>query len=258
MFKFGIVQYPKKLSMSEKIFNEYFQKINMDAVYEGLNINPDNFDIQIQNILNEYFGLNVTVPYKERVFKYLNAATDSAIFLSAINTIHKGIGYNTDWIGFYNSIINEDLNGKIIVLGAGGAAKAILYGLYKIGVDRITLINRTYDRAIQLKKLFDKKIKINVEEYGKLNILINDMDIFINTTSLGMFNEKLPIKLHEKLKLIYDVVYFHTPLQKEAEKVGIKTINGKMMWYYQAVENLKIWNVYNEHTFKKVFFKYSK
>jgi len=53
MFKFGIVQYPKKLSMSEKIFNEYFQKINMDAVYEGLNINPDNFDIQIQNILNE-------------------------------------------------------------------------------------------------------------------------------------------------------------------------------------------------------------
>ncbi|WGS64411.1 shikimate dehydrogenase family protein [Marinitoga aeolica] len=252
ILRFGIVQYPKKLSMSEKVFNKYFQEINIDAVYEGININPSDFDFKIKDVLNNYYGLNITVPYKERIFKYLNAATDSAIFLSAINTIHKGIGYNTDWIGFYNSIINEDLNGDILVLGAGGAAKAILYGLYKIGIDRVKLINRTYERAIELKKLFNKKIKIEIEKYEKINTIINDVDIFINTTSLGMFNERLPVKLNEKLSLVYDVVYFHTPLQKKAESLGIKTINGKMMWYYQAVENLKIWNLFNEEKFLKI------
>jgi shikimate dehydrogenase len=252
ILRFGIVQYPKKLSMSERIFNKYFQEINIDAVYEGININPNDFDFKIKDILNNYYGLNITVPYKERIFKYLDSATDSAIFLSAINTIHKGIGYNTDWVGFYNSILNEDLNGNILVFGAGGATKAILYGLHKIGVDKIILINRTYERAVELKNLFNKKIKIDIEKYEKINTIINDVDIFINSTSLGMFNERLPVKLNKKLNLVYDVVYFHTPLQKEAESLGIKTINGKMMWYYQAIENLKIWNIYNEKIFNKI------
>lgn len=252
ILRFGIVQYPKKLSMSERIFNKYFQEINIDAVYEGININPNDFDFKIKDILNNYYGLNITVPYKERIFKYLDSATDSAIFLSAINTIHKGIGYNTDWVGFYNSILNENLNKNILVFGAGGATKAILYGLHKIGVDKIILINRTYERAVELKKLFDKKIKIKIEKYEKINTIINDVDIFINTTSLGMFNERLPIKLNKKLSLLYDVVYFHTPLQKEAESLGIKTINGKMMWYYQAIENLKIWNLFDEEKFFKI------
>ncbi|WP_240739554.1 shikimate dehydrogenase family protein [Marinitoga lauensis] len=250
--RFGIIQYPAKLSLSEKIFNEYFKEININAIYEGININPEDFDLKIKNILDNYFGLNITVPFKERVFKYLSAATDSAIFLSAINTIHKGIGYNTDWIGFYNSIKNEDLNGKIMVFGAGGAARAILYGLYKLGIDKVVLINRTYDRAIKLKNLFDKKMDIKVLDFDKLNEEIKDTNVFINTTSIGMFGEKIPLRLSNNINLVYDVVYYATPLQNEAKEKGIKFINGKMMWYYQAIENLKIWNIYDERIFNKI------
>lgn len=253
ILRLGIIQYPKKISLSEKIFNEYFKKTNIDAIYEGININPKDFEFKIKDILNNYYGLNVTVPFKEMVFKYLDYANESAVFLGAINTIHNNIGYNTDWIGFYNSILNEKLDGNILVLGAGGTTKAVLYGLYKLGVDKITLINRTYEKAIKIKKLFYKKIDIKVLEFSKLNSEINNANIFINTTSIGMFNEKIPIKLHDNLNLVYDVIYFHTPLQKESESLGIKTINGKNMWYHQAIQNLKIWNIYDENIFEKVY-----
>ncbi|GAB6188914.1 shikimate 5-dehydrogenase [Marinitoga arctica] len=251
ILKLGIIQYPKKESLSEKVFNRYFRLINENTIYEGINLEPRKFDLEIKNILEKYYGINITVPYKEKVFKYIHSATESAIFLSAVNTIFSGIGHNTDWIGFYNSIKEENLNGNILVFGAGGAAKAVLYGLYKLGVDRLTLINRTYERALGLKKLFNKKIKIDIKEFSKLNLEM--IDVFINTTSLGMFNEKIPIKLNEKIKLIYDVVYYNTPLQKEAKTKGIKVINGEKMWYYQAVENLKIWNLYDSDKFDRVF-----
>ncbi|KAF2955104.1 shikimate dehydrogenase [Marinitoga sp. 38H-ov] len=252
ILQLGIIQYPKKTSLSEMVFNEYFKKVNINAIYEGINIHPNIFDNEIKGILEKYYGLNITIPFKERIFKYLDYANESAVFLEAINTIHNNMGYNTDWIGFYNSI-NEKLDGNILVFGAGGAAKAVLYGLHKLGVDKLCLVNRTYEKAIELKKLFFKKLDIKVIEYEKLNSEIKNANIFINTTSLGMFNEKIPVKLHNNISLVYDVVYFHTPLQKEAELLGIKTINGKEMWYQQAIQNLKIWNMYDEKIFKQVF-----
>ncbi|NUU98967.1 shikimate dehydrogenase [Marinitoga sp. 1154] len=250
--KFGIVQYPEKISLSEKIYNKYFKYMDIHAVYEGINIKPEDFDKKINTIISNYYGLNITIPYKEKIFKYINPS-DDAIFLGAVNTIYNNRGYNTDWVGFFNSIKNEDLNGNILVLGAGGASKAVLYGLYKLGIDRLVLINRTYEKAIKLKKLFDKKINIRVKPFDKLNDEIYKTSIFINTTSIGMFGESIPIDLNKNLKLVYDVIYIHTPLQKVFEKAQIKVINGEKMWYYQAIENLKIWGLYNKEIFDLVF-----
>ncbi|SHF21343.1 shikimate dehydrogenase [Marinitoga hydrogenitolerans DSM 16785] len=208
--------------------------------------------MEINEILNNYYGLNITIPFKEKIFKYISPV-DDAIFLNAVNTIFKDIGYNTDWIGFYNSIKKEKLNGKIIILGAGGASKAIIYGLYKLGVDKITLINRTYEKAMYLKKQFFKKIDINVKYFEKLNDEVEEASVFINTTSLGMFGESIPIDLTKKLELIYDVIYFYTPLQREAQNMGIKVLNGEKMWYFQSIENLKIWNIYDSNKFDEIF-----
>ncbi|WP_083635616.1 shikimate dehydrogenase [Marinitoga sp. 1137] len=259
--KLGILQFPHKITLSEKVYTEYFKFLNSDSSYNSITINPELFDFEIEKILNSYDGLNVTVPFKEKIMKYIDVIEDASV-LKAINNIYNKIGYNTDWIGFINSLkeSNYNLNGKILIFGAGGVARAIVYGLYKLGIDKVTVINRTYERALNLKVEFQKIINIIPYPLEKLNNELKDTSIFINASSLGMFNEKLPIEPSylKNIKLVYDVVYYNTPLQELAKELNINLITGEKMWYYQAIENLKIWNIYDESKFKKAFQNFKK
>lgn len=255
MKKFGLIEYPKKESLSYKVFNSYFKAANIKATYEDIVIEPSEFENKIQNYIQNYDGLNITVPFKEVVIKYIDIIED-AKEINAVNCIYKNKGYNTDWKGFYNSL-KFPLVEPILLIGAGGASKSIVYALYKKGVKEIYLTNRTKEKAEKLKKFFSDKIEIKVEPFENLKSIVRSSKTLINATSIGMFQESFDLEENDlsNLSLIYDIVYNHTPLQKTAQKLKINCLDGKNFWFYQAVENLKIWDIYNEEIFNGVFKK---
>ena len=254
MEKFGLLEYPYKESLSKKVFNEYFKKANIDAVYEDIIIVPDNFDDEINKYIESYDGLNVTVPFKEKVIKYVEPV-EEAQEINAINCIFNNKGYNTDWKGFYNSLKTSVLQEPILLVGAGGASKSIIYALYKMGIKKLFLV-----KAEKLRKIFMSKIDIKMESFDSLQSIIRTSKTFINATSIGMFGESfnLEVKDFTNLSLIYDIVYNNTPLQKIAKENNIKCIDGRTFWYHQAVENLKIWDIYKPETFDEAFKSFSR
>lgn len=254
MRRFGLLQYPEKESLSKKIFNQYFKLSSINAKYDDIVIEPRKFDTKATEHLESYDGLNVTVPFKEDIIKFISPVED-AREINAVNCIYQNKGYNTDWKGFYNSLLDTDLKLPILLVGAGGASKAIIYGLYKLGIKHLILVNRTIEKAFKLKDFFTTKIDITVESFENLKEVMKSSKTFINATSIGMFGESFNFSSEElsNLSLIYDIVYNSTALQKQALKNGIKLIDGKTFWYYQAVENLKIWGVYDEVKFYETF-----
>jgi len=254
MKKFGLLEYPYKESLSKKVFNEYFKKAKIDAVYEDIVIVPDNFDDQINKYIGSYDGLNVTVPFKEKVIKYVKPV-EEAQEINAVNCIFNNKGYNTDWKGFYNSLKTVTLQEPILLVGAGGASKSIIYALYKKGIKKLLLVNRTVEKAEKLRKFFLSKIDIEVESFDHLRNTIHSSKTFINATSIGMFGESFDLEVKDlsNLSLIYDIVYNDTPLQKTAKENNIKCIDGRTFWYLQAIENLKIWDIYTPEIFSETF-----
>ena len=241
MKKFCLIQYPKKESMSKIVFNKYFTEQNLPYTYEDISIPQTLFDKDIKKILLNYNGINITIPYKERVMKFIKASND-AKKIGAVNCIYKNIGYNTDYLGFITSLNNLSIPKNITLIGAGGVSKAIIFGLYKMGIKKITLINRTIEKALKLKKFFNY-IEINVIPLSALNEVIKTTDLLINATSIGMKGETFNLK-NNSIKIFYDTIYYETPMQRFFKNQNTYVINGKKMWFYQAIENLKLWNIY--------------
>jgi len=254
MRRFGLLQYPEKESLSKKIFNQYFKLSSINAKYDDIVIEPRKFDTKVTEYLESYDGLNVTVPFKEDIIKFISPVED-AREINAVNCIYQNKGYNTDWKGFYNSLLDTNLKLPILLVGAGGASKAIIYGLYKLGIKELILINRTIEKANKLKDFFKTKMEIIVEPFENLKDALKRSKTFINATSIGMFGESFNFSNEDlsNLHLIYDIVYNFTSLQEQALENNIKLIDGKTFWYYQAVENLKIWGIYDEVRFYDTF-----
>jgi len=252
--RFGLLEYPEKISLSNRVFNLYFAKVGIDATYEDIVLTSQQFDDMVDSYIASYDGLNVTIPFKEQVLRHVEPVGD-ALKIGAVNCIHQGKGYNTDWIGFYNSLKSMNVESPILVLGAGGVSKAILYALCKMGEKEIHLCNRTMERALQLRETFARECDITVEPFDDFKDVLKMVRTLVNATPIGMFDESLDLTTADlsHLSLIYDVVYKYTPLQKMAREVGITCIDGKMFWFHQAVENLKIWNVYDEEIFSACF-----
>lgn len=254
MRRFGLLQYPEKESLSKKVFNQYFKLSSIDAIYDDIVIEPTKFDIKVTKCLDSYDGLNVTVPFKEDIIKFISPVEDVRE-INAVNCIYQNKGYNTDWKGFYNSLLDTNLKLPVLLVGAGGASKAIIYGLYKLGIKELILINRTVEKANKLKDFFKAKMEIIVEPFENLKDTLKRSKTFINATSIGMFGESFNFSNEDlsNLHLIYDIVYNFTSLQEQALENNIKLIDGKTFWYYQAVENLKIWGIYDEVRFYDTF-----
>ena len=234
--------------MSPELHNHWIKKNNIDAIYEKKKLKINDLKELILKIKkNELNGINVTVPFKNSIIQYLDELSNEAKSTQSVNTIYciknKVVGHNTDIEGFKKSIqnINFDIgNKKALILGAGGVVPSIIVGLNDLEIGKITVANRTKNKAVDLKKLFNN---LEIIEWGK----VCDFDIIINATSVGL-NKKDKLNLNfsdiENDKLFYDVIYNpkKTNFLETGEKSGNIIENGKMMFIYQAQASFKIWH----------------
>jgi len=240
MKKYLVIGNPINHSLSPKLHNYWIQQNNIDAIYEKKQLNESDIEAMIDEVKSEKInGINVTVPFKKSVIPFLDQLTLIAKEAQSVNTIFKKdnkiVGDNTDIGGFEYGLkhINYDVkNKKVFILGAGGVVPSIILALKKLGVFKISLSNRTKEKAVELKKIYKDLEVINWGE-------CIDFDMIINATSLGLKNEdriELDFGKIKSDKLFYDVIYnpSKTNFLLKGEELGNKIENGKMMFIYQA------------------------
>lgn len=254
---FGIVGDPVEHSLSPLMHNANIKSLGLNYVYVPFHVKKE----EINNLISgakalNIQGLNVTIPHKIEVIKYLDEIDPLAEKIGAVNTIKfsDGIakGYNTDAIGAM-SALKEKVNIKnrdVLVLGAGGASRAISYALCEEDVNSITILNRHSNRAKALACDISNKTNytVNYDLQSNCDKYLRDTDIIINTTPNGMYpnvNDK-PLIYAQQMNgemCVFDIVY--TPLEtgilKEAKKIGATRVSGIKMFLYQGVESFKIW-----------------
>jgi shikimate dehydrogenase len=255
---FGIIGDPVEHTLSPGMHNAAFEKLGLDNIYVPFHVKED----QLEDAINGAYalgirGLNVTIPHKTEVIKYLDYLDIAAGLIGAVNTIEFGgngaVGHNTDGIGAVRAIeeVEPVKNKKIMVLGAGGAARAISFQILLSGAKSIVISNRTIEKACELRDDLVEKLEpeVKVTDLGiELEKELKDTDILINTTPIGMYPNisQKPLvtadMMHQGL-IVNDIVYnpLKTGLIVEAEKAGAKTISGVKMLMYQGIEAFKIW-----------------
>lgn len=246
MRKFGIIGYPLGHSFSPSYFNEKFQNENIDAHYDKFEI-PVITDLQaILDYTPELCGFNVTIPYKEKVMSYLDSVSPEARAIGAVNVVkisHKENGkpylegFNSDVIGFSRSIKPLILphHKKALILGTGGASKAVNYGLRQLGLETLLVSRSQKNNTIQYEQITPAIL----EEYT----------VIINCTPCGMaphFDDcpPLPYESLTPRHLLYDLIYNpdETLFLKKGAKQGCTTKNGLEMLLLQAEAGWEIWN----------------
>ena len=248
MKKFLVIGNQIEHSLSPKLHNYWIKSNNIDAIYEKKKLNEDELgDIVLQIKQKKIQGVNVTVPFKKIIIPFLDELTAEAENTQSVNTLYlkdkKVIGHNTDIIGFETSIKKSKfniLNKKILILGAGGVVPSIIFALKKMKVSKIKISNRTNEKAENLKKLFKD---IEIVEWGE----IPNFDVIINATSIGLKKDdslKLDFSSISKNSLFYDVIYNprETNFLKTGKSFGNTTLNGKLMFIYQAFSAFNIWH----------------
>lgn len=221
---------------------------SVSGTYRALETPAAFLRARIQEIRREYRGVNVTIPYKEAVIPFLDELSTEAQAIGAVNTIlnenGKLIGFNTDAPGFLAGLDEAAIsytNRKALILGAGGAARAIAYALKHEGA-QVAVHNRTQDRAEELARHFD----ILTIATGLLEPAIKSCDLLINTTSVGLkdpSSSPLPAGLLPKHGVVVDIVYnpLQTKLLLEAQTAGLKTLGGLPMLVWQGALAFEIW-----------------
>jgi len=248
MKKFLVIGNPIEHSLSPELHNYWIKKNGINAIYEKQKLDENQLDQYISQVKNnEINGINVTVPFKKKIIPYLDELSTEAKSTQSVNTIYqkdnKVVGHNTDIIGFRNSIEKTDYdlkNKKVLILGAGGVVPSIIFSLIKMKVSKITISNRTKEKAENLRKIYKD---LEIIKWGD----ITNFDMIINATSLGLKKEdKLNFDFSSISgnKFFYDVIYnpSETNFLKIGRELGNKTLNGKLMFIYQAVSAFKIWH----------------
>lgn len=245
MDKYGLIGYPLGHSFSRNYFNEKFENEGIDAKYINFEI-PHIEDLtEILDTTPELKGLNVTIPYKEKVISYLDFISPEATAIGAVNVIkveHKGNdvklkGYNSDVIGFTRSIepFLEPCHKKALILGTGGASKAINYGLKSLGLETVYVSRFERPKTIQYDKITPEIIK----EYN----------VIVNCTPVGMYPHtdecpELPYKAMDSHTLLYDLIYNpdETLFMKKGKEQGATVKNGLEMLLLQAFASWDFWH----------------
>lgn len=255
----AVVANPIKHSISPFIHNRAFEATNTNGVYLALEIEGTDLAETVANIRRyQMFGINLSMPYKEQVIPYLDQLSEEARLIGAVNTVvnREGtlIGYNTDGKGFFKSLPSFKISGKrMVLLGAGGAAKAILAQTILDGVSQVSVFvrsasiekTRPYLEKLQNETGFKADL-FALEDVSELQARITDSDLLVNATSVGMDGVSQPIPtsivLPEKI-LVADVIYqpFETPFLKWARNQGNHAVNGLGMLLYQAAEAFQLW-----------------
>ena len=255
----AVVANPIKHSISPFIHNSAFEATNTNGVYLAWEVDATELAETVANIRRyQMYGINLSMPYKEQVIAYLDQLSEEACLIGAVNTVvnREGtlIGYNTDGKGFFKSLPSFKISRKkLVLLGAGGAAKAILAQAILDGVSQISVFVRS--SSMEKTRPYLEKIQnatgfrvdlFALEDIQELQDSITKADLLVNATSVGMDGSSQPIPtsivLPEKL-LVADVIYqpFETPFLKWARNQGNQSINGLGMLLYQAAEAFELW-----------------
>ena len=263
MNKYLVIGNPIAHSLSPLLHNYWFKKYRfLDSIYEKKKVEKKDLKKIVEQIKNdEVKGVNVTVPFKREIFNFIDTAPHEVQFTKSVNTLvkenDKVVGYNTDQQGFEISL---EENGwdckdkKILIIGAGGVTPSILSTFIKVdGAEKIYLSNRTRSKAEELKKFWDKALGIYQMKKDTIEIIDWEKkselcDLIINTTSVGLTkDEKLNFDFsdynNKKDVLFYDLIYNpkETNFLKDARIRGNRTMNGKMMFLWQAHLAFKMW-----------------
>ena len=255
----AVVAKPIKHSISPFIHNTAFEKTAVNGVYLAWEIGVEDLEATVDNIRRyDMFGINLSMPYKQEVIQYLDELDPSARLIGAVNTVvNKNgtlIGYNTDGKGFFKSLPSFAIQGKkMTILGAGGAATAIIAQAALDQAEEIFVFTRqtsyanTVSKMVAISRQAKSRIQVlNLEDLATLQEKINQSDLLINGTSVGMDGESLPlvesIQLPAKI-LVADVIYkpFETPFLKWARSQKVEAVNGLGMLLYQAAEAFELW-----------------
>mgnify|MGYP000277026106 FL=1 len=256
----AVIGDPVEHSLSPCFQNAAFQHLKLDFIYVAFTVKAENLGDAISGVRSlGIYGLNVTMPHKISVIKYLDELDERADRIKSVNTIlnrnGKLIGYTTDGIGVLNALKYNGVDPKgkkVVILGAGGAARSASYALSEVAGE-LVILNRTIERARNLASKVRKLIgsHVNVKWDGlteeSLRREVREADILINATPVGMspnVNGTLVEKrlLHPDM-VVFDMIYhpLKTRLLREAEEVGAKTINGLSMLIHQGAASFEIW-----------------
>jgi shikimate dehydrogenase len=253
--KAGVIGWPISHSLSPRLHGFWLKQYGINGTYELIAVEPKNFDQKLKTLMEAGFaGVNVTVPHKEAALRVVDKVDDHASRIGAINTIvfdKKGrmLGRNTDGFGFIENLKAKSAdwnpqNGPVVVLGAGGASRAIVAALVDAGVPEIRLVNRTKSRTLEVAR--DIGGNISVVLWEQREAALENSALLVNTTVLGMVG-KPPLELSlEKLPsntLVTDIVYapMETILLKDAKVRGNPVVDGLGMLLHQARPGFEAW-----------------
>ncbi len=253
--KFGIIGNPIKHSLSPVLHNYWFDKYGIDANYSTIEAEENDLENIIKKIRNkEITGINVTLPFKQKIINQTDKIINDAKLAGSVNTIlldkDKVIGENTDVFGLqaaYLKEIDNCENKKGLVIGAGGVAPSVILSLQKTGLKNISITNRTPEKCIFLKKKFNY---LNILPWENLENEIKNFDIIVNATSLGLKNgDDFNFNFSStKNDVIYiDTIYnpLETKTYRFLKEEGKKVFNGLDMFIYQGQKSFYLWNKIN-------------
>lgn len=245
-----MIGYPVAQSLSPKLFRYWFRQYGIDGEYKAYPVSPHGLEDFIKTMAeNNFAGCNVTIPHKEKVLGFLDEITALASDIGAANTLAvkdgKLLGTNTDAYGFTENILPSlTRKHKAVVLGAGGAAKAVCYGLINLGFSEILVVNRTPEKAQALIAQLSGTLKAGA--WSARAQYVEQADLLVNTTCLGMVGQgplEMDLSLLPKTALVTDIVYkpLITPLLAQAQTRGNPVVDGLGMLLYQAVPGFEAW-----------------
>ena len=252
---FAVIGDPISHSLSPNIHSAAFREMSLDCSYIAYRIPKGELEEGIEGLKRiRVDGFNVTIPHKVEMMKHLDKIDESSSLIGAVNTVVNKDGtlkgYNTDMDGFLEPLKKRDVgiaDSKVLLVGAGGAARAIVAGFAKEKADTITIANRTLENAIRLSE-FAEKIGQSANAVGIKDVIdsAKDYNIIVNATSAGLRDEPSLISLRgiNKGTIVYDIVYMpmNTDFIKKAKEEGVSVIFGYEMLLGQAVRAFEIWH----------------
>ena len=251
---YAVIGDPIEHSLSPTIHNAAYRELQLECTYIAYRVAQGDLATGIESLKKiKISGFNVTIPHKIEMMNYLDNVDENCKKIGAVNTVlnDDGIlrGFNTDMDGFLEPIKRKEIeikNSKILLLGAGGASRAIIAGFQKENAREITIVNRTKTNGDELAQ-FSNELGLNATSntIEDMNLFDSNFDFIVNASSLGLKNENniIPEKLFDEKTIIYDIVYkpVKTDLINKAKEKNCKIIFGYEMLLGQAIRSFEIW-----------------
>ena len=266
--KLGVIGNPIKHSKSPLIHNYFIKSLGINAEYKQYEIKKENdlkeFVSQVKD--ENWVGFNITIPYKQSILNYLDEVDDTVSLIQACNTVvnknGKLIGYNTDAEGFLYPIRNKSIK-KAIVLGNGGASRAVLYQLCKVGINEIYLVARSHEKSDQYITSLSSYFSCEIKRYNFQDLsttMIYD-SLIINSTSVGMSSNDSSFEFLNNVNatnIFYDLIYnpWKTKMMNKCEENNAEVVNGAFMLAHQGALAFKLFfnkNVSTEKMYNLIY-----